>query len=104
MHGGPSPGAPKRNRNASKNGRFTAKAVGTRRQVAELPLSLRELLMEPAWIGQKKGVSRRIPTGSRSDSQRHPVLHRRTKQCDPEEPIITSDKRRRTYRGLDDRS
>jgi hypothetical protein len=31
MHGGLSPGAPKRNRNALKRGRYTAKAVASRR-------------------------------------------------------------------------
>ena len=30
MHGGPSPGAPKGNRNASKHGRYTAKAIDDR--------------------------------------------------------------------------
>ena len=31
MHGGPSPGAPKGNRNAFKHGRYTAEAIGNRR-------------------------------------------------------------------------
>jgi hypothetical protein len=32
MHGGPSPGAPKGNRNAWKHGRFTAEAIARRRE------------------------------------------------------------------------
>jgi hypothetical protein len=31
MHGGPSPGAPKGNRNAFKNGRYTLEAIAHRR-------------------------------------------------------------------------
>ncbi|WP_083219387.1 HGGxSTG domain-containing protein [Bradyrhizobium icense] len=36
MHGGPSPGAPKGNRNAYKHGRFTADAIANRRQFATM--------------------------------------------------------------------
>ena len=36
MHGGPSPGAPKGNRNALKHGRFTAEAIARRREISEL--------------------------------------------------------------------
>ena len=34
MHGGKSPGAPKGNKNALKDGRYTAKAIASRREVA----------------------------------------------------------------------
>lgn len=33
MHGGPSPGAPKGNRNAFKHGRYTAEAIARRREI-----------------------------------------------------------------------
>jgi hypothetical protein len=36
MHGGPSPGAPRRNRNAFKHGLYTADAIRRRRQIAQL--------------------------------------------------------------------
>jgi hypothetical protein len=36
MHGGPSPGAPKGNKNAYKHGRYTAKTIADRRAVAAL--------------------------------------------------------------------
>jgi len=36
MHGGPSPGAPKGNKNAFKHGRYTADALARRRAIAEL--------------------------------------------------------------------
>jgi len=36
MHGGPSPGAPKGNKNALKHGRYTAEAIARRRYVTEL--------------------------------------------------------------------
>jgi hypothetical protein len=36
MHGGPSPGAPKGNRNAFKHGRYTAAAIARRREIAAL--------------------------------------------------------------------
>jgi hypothetical protein len=44
MHGGPSTGAPKGNRNAWKHGRFTAEAIARRREVADLLRAARELL------------------------------------------------------------
>jgi hypothetical protein len=44
MHGGPSPGAPKGNRNAYKHGRFSAEAIARRREVADLLRAARELL------------------------------------------------------------
>lgn len=34
MHGGPSPGAPKGNKNALKHGRYTAEAVALRREIS----------------------------------------------------------------------
>src|SRR5436190_17488222 len=46
MHGGPSTGAPKGNRNAWKHGRFTAEAIARRREVADLLRTVRELLNE----------------------------------------------------------
>jgi hypothetical protein len=42
-HGGPSPGAPKGNRNAFKHGRYTAEAIGRRREIAALLRIAREL-------------------------------------------------------------
>jgi hypothetical protein len=36
MHGGPSIGAPKGNRNAFKHGRYTAEAITHRREIAAL--------------------------------------------------------------------
>jgi uncharacterized protein YjcR len=43
MHGGPSPGAPKGNKNAFKHGRYSAEAVARRRSIAELIRTAREL-------------------------------------------------------------
>lgn len=43
MHGGKSPGAAKGNRNAFKHGRYTAKAVAGRRQIAALIRTMRAL-------------------------------------------------------------
>ena len=36
MHGGTSPGAPKRNKNALKHGRYTAEAIARRRSISTL--------------------------------------------------------------------
>jgi hypothetical protein len=36
MHGGPSPGAPRGNRNAFKHGRYTAEAISNRRRLAAM--------------------------------------------------------------------
>jgi hypothetical protein len=44
MHGGRSPGAPKGNKNALKNGRYTAEAVAGRREVAELVRAMKALV------------------------------------------------------------
>jgi hypothetical protein len=46
MHGGPSPGAPKGNRNAVKHGRYNAKAIEDRRRIATLLRVMRELAKE----------------------------------------------------------
>jgi uncharacterized protein YjcR len=46
MHGGPSTGAPKGNRNALKHGRYTAKAIEDRREIAALLRAMRELAKE----------------------------------------------------------
>jgi hypothetical protein len=43
LHGGLSPGAPKGNRNALKHGRYTAKAIASRREVAALIRAMRAL-------------------------------------------------------------
>ena len=43
MHGGPSPGAPKGNRNAYKHGRYTAEAIARRRELAALLRVMRAL-------------------------------------------------------------
>jgi hypothetical protein len=44
MHGGPSPGAPKGNKNALKHGRYTAEAIASRQAVALLLRQARELV------------------------------------------------------------
>ena len=44
MHGGPSPGAPKGNKNAYKHGRYTAEAIARRREVWALIRAARDLL------------------------------------------------------------
>ncbi|WP_306664478.1 HGGxSTG domain-containing protein [Bradyrhizobium sp. Arg816] len=44
MHGGPSPGAPKGNRNAFKHGRCSAEAIRRRADFAELIRASRKLL------------------------------------------------------------
>ena len=44
MHGGPSPGAPKGNKNAFKHGRYTAEAIARRRDIAELFAGIKRLL------------------------------------------------------------
>jgi len=46
MHGGPSTGAPKGNRNAFKHGQYTAKALDDRRRIAALLRAMRELAKE----------------------------------------------------------
>lgn len=43
MHGGPSPGAPKANRNALNHGRYTAEAIARRRKIASLICAVREI-------------------------------------------------------------
>jgi hypothetical protein len=43
MHGGTSPGAPKGNKNALKHGRYTARAIASRRGVAVLIRAIRAL-------------------------------------------------------------
>jgi hypothetical protein len=42
MHGGPSPGAPKGNKNAYKHGHYTADAIARRRSIATLIRSVAE--------------------------------------------------------------
>jgi hypothetical protein len=44
MHGGPSPGAPKGNRNAYKHGRYTAEAIARRREISALIRAARDLM------------------------------------------------------------
>ena len=43
MHGGKSPGAPKGNKNALKDGRYTAEAIASRREVAAIIRTMRAL-------------------------------------------------------------
>ena len=43
LHGGLSPGAPKRNQHAFKHGRYTAEALASRREVAALIRTIRAL-------------------------------------------------------------
>jgi hypothetical protein len=44
MHGSPSPGAPKGNKNGFKHGLYTAEAIVRRRKIAQLIRSARELI------------------------------------------------------------
>lgn len=44
MHGGPSPGAPKGNRNAFKHGRYTAEAIRRRREISALLRAMKDLV------------------------------------------------------------
>jgi len=46
MHGGPSTGAPKGNRNAWKHGRYSAEAIARRREVSALLRAARELMSD----------------------------------------------------------
>ena len=46
MHGGPSPGAPKENKNAYKHGRYTAETIARRREVSALIRATRTWLRE----------------------------------------------------------
>src|SRR3954454_5045294 len=46
MHGGPSPGAAKRNRNAFKHGRYTAEAAARRRNILALIRAARSIATE----------------------------------------------------------
>jgi hypothetical protein len=47
MHGGPSPGAPKGNKNAFKHGLYTAEAIAGRRTVSKLMRAARALSESP---------------------------------------------------------
>jgi hypothetical protein len=44
MHGGVSPGAPKGNSHAFRHGRFTAKAIAERRELAALLREMKRLV------------------------------------------------------------
>jgi len=46
MHGGPSPGAPKGNRNAFKHGRYIAEAIANRRQLSAMLATMKTLAAE----------------------------------------------------------
>ena len=46
MHGGASPGAPKGNRNALKQGFYAADAIARRREIAALIRAMKELAAE----------------------------------------------------------
>jgi uncharacterized protein YjcR len=46
MHGGPSPGAPKGNRNAFKHGRYSAAAIARRRSISQLLAAMKSLAEE----------------------------------------------------------
>jgi uncharacterized protein YjcR len=43
MHGGPSPGAPKGNKNALKHGKYSAASISVRRRLAALLQEARSL-------------------------------------------------------------
>src|SRR6188472_1380000 len=57
MHGGPSPGAPKGNRNAFKHGRYTAEAIVNRRQLSAMLVTMKALATEVARTANHKGDS-----------------------------------------------
>jgi hypothetical protein len=46
MHGGPSPGAPKGNRNALKHGRYSAEAIANRREIGALLRAMKAVVEE----------------------------------------------------------
>jgi hypothetical protein len=46
MHGGPSPGAPKGNRNDFKYGRYRAEAIALRREISALLRNMKRLVEE----------------------------------------------------------
>ena len=46
MHGGPSPGAPKGNKNAYKGGRYAAEAIERRREISALIRAARERMSD----------------------------------------------------------
>jgi uncharacterized protein YjcR len=48
MHGGPSPGAPKGNKNAFKHGCYTAEAIASRRQLSAMVAAMKSLASEIA--------------------------------------------------------
>jgi len=48
MHGGPSPGAPKGNNNAFKHGRYTARAIARRREIAGLVRAMKGMAKSDA--------------------------------------------------------
>jgi hypothetical protein len=46
MHRGPSPGAPKGNRNTFKHGRYRAEAIAPRREISALLRNMKSLVEE----------------------------------------------------------
>jgi uncharacterized protein YjcR len=46
MHGGPSPGAPKGNKNALKHGRYGAEAIARRKSISSLISAMRSSIKE----------------------------------------------------------
>jgi hypothetical protein len=46
LHGGPSPGAPKGNKNALKHGHYTAEALANRREVGALVRAMKRLALD----------------------------------------------------------
>jgi uncharacterized protein YjcR len=52
LHGGLSPGAPKGNRNALKHGRYSAKAIASRREVAALVRAMKGLAAAAADVDE----------------------------------------------------
>jgi uncharacterized protein YjcR len=46
MHGGTSPGAPKGNQNAFKHGRYSAKTIAMKREIAALLREMRKTASE----------------------------------------------------------
>src|SRR5256885_1152446 len=69
MHGGPSPGAPKGNKNALKHGLYTAEAIARRREISALMRAMKALARNNcAWSAKKYRFGRGpCRTASRAD-------------------------------------
>ena len=64
MHGGPSPGAPRGNQNALKNGHYTAEAKAQRREISALLRAARDVLGDGNKLNGRMGGLLRQSTES----------------------------------------